>query len=71
MNDYALHILKNPAWQKAWDNLRDELLASVEMTPPHDTEVLSALAHRLWGLREVRLELERMMTAQETEPAAN
>jgi|PlaIllAssembly_1097288.scaffolds.fasta_scaffold83713_2 hypothetical protein len=70
MNEYAVHVLKNPAWQAAWDALRAELIDVVEMTPPHEAEVLSAVAHRLWALREVRAELERMM-AQETEPAAN
>jgi hypothetical protein len=70
MNEAAAQLLKNPAWQAAWDALRTEMLDTMEMAAPHDTSVLSEVAHRLWALREVRAELERLMV-QETAPDAN
>jgi hypothetical protein len=69
MNEHAAAVLKNPAWRQAWDTLHGELHDAIEAIPPHETEMLSAIAHRLWALREVRAELERLMAA-ETEPDA-
>jgi hypothetical protein len=57
-------IVTADSFKKCADNLRGDLIEELQQVDPGDTVALSAVAYKLWALRNLLAELEMQVLAE-------